>query len=68
MSNATSDQFFAPQMKKASKTATAKLYHTEKWDYLQLYLLYCYFIIQSLMFIKNLTIIFNIRLSNYGSG
>ena len=48
--------FFVPQMKKKlSKTATANLYSAKKWEAvhkkltsLQLYLLYCYFIMQSL--------------------
>ena len=45
--------------KNLPKTATAKLYTTKQWKAmhkqltsLRLYLLYCYFIIQSLMFTK----------------
>ena len=54
--------FLSPKWKKnLSKTATAKIYTAEKWEamhknkrlsnyiyYLRLYLLYCYFVMQSL--------------------
>ena len=68
--------FLSPKWKKLSKTVTEKLYPVEKWEAMHkkytslwLYVLYCYFIMQSLFDIyKNCTFTFNIRLPNYSSG
>ena len=56
LSNMTSNLFFCfPNEKNLSKTTTAELYPVKKWEAvykkqmsLQLYLLYCYLIMQSL--------------------
>ena len=72
LSNATSDHFFVTQMKKnLSKTTTAKVYPVKKWEAmhkkiisLQLYLLYCYLIMQSLFNVcNNRTFTFKIGLN-----